>query len=131
MTGTAALAYFTLEMSRALTQLGVTDRPLAVVGVTVYERDVRTPSNVVAYRIPDDPKVIRIDVMWWALWTYDKRTLRCVARHEALHVALGHEVWHTSQEKDEQHAQVDALLKSKWNEPAQCGLLSRKERKRA
>jgi hypothetical protein len=118
MTGAEALLYFSVQIATASTQLGI--QPPAVRPLLTHQRSQMAPTNVVAYVTPDRSEV---DVMWWALWTYDKKTLRCVARHEALHVALGHGVFYTQAEGEAQHAQVDALLRSKWNEPAQCGLV--------
>jgi hypothetical protein len=110
--------------------LGVNDKPVVVTGIAAHERDRRAPSNAIAYRLPHSYPVVHIEILWSALWKYDKRTLRCVARHEALHAYLGQEMWFSHEQKDRQHEQVDELLKSKWNEPPQCGLV-KTERKRS
>jgi hypothetical protein len=118
MNGAQALAYFGLELARASGQLGL-EHPPAVRAVTVAQRDRRAPSNVVAYLTPDRREV---HVMSWALWGYSRERLRCVARHEALHLALGHEETGDPARAARQHEDVDEVLHIKWNEPKGCGL---------
>ena len=118
MTGAQALAYFTLEVARASGQLGL-EHPPKVRPVTVAERDPRAAVNAVAYVTPDRGEV---HILWWALWKYEKRTLRCVARHEAIHLALAHEAPKDPARAERQHQDVDEVLRIRWHEPARCGL---------
>jgi hypothetical protein len=118
MNGAQGLAYFSLELVRASGQLGL-EHPAKVRGVSVAERDPRAAANVVAYVTPDRTEV---HVLWWALWKYGKKTLRCVARHEALHIALGHEAPADLARAERQHQDVDEILRIKWHEPKRCGL---------
>jgi len=118
MNGAQALTYFGLELARASAQLGL-EHPPKVRPVTVAERDPRAAATVVAYVTPDRTEV---HVLWWALWKYGKKTLRCVARHEALHIALGHEAPGDPDRAERQHQDVDEVLRIKWNEPKRCGL---------
>jgi len=122
MTGAAALAYFTLELARACGQLG-TPAP-AVHAIYVHERHPFTSPLVVAYVVPTPPGFEpEVDVMWHLLWTEDRRLLRCVARHEAAHLALGH----ASGARNFDQAILfedlaDDLIVRRWHERPQCGL---------
>jgi hypothetical protein len=47
--------------------------------------------------------------------------LRCYARHELLHIYLGHTTGSQSQEEqDEKHRQVAAEQRARWNEDSRC-----------
>ncbi len=119
MTGAEALAFFALEVARASGQLGLVEAP-AVHPVYVHQRDRRAPTAAVAYMVPETRE---IHILWYALWGYDKKTLRCVARHETLHIALKHQPPKSALEAHIQHEAIDAVLDKLWKEPAQCGLV--------
>jgi hypothetical protein len=47
--------------------------------------------------------------------------LRCIARHELLHILLGHVHGSLSQnEQDEKHRQVAEAQRARWNEDSRC-----------
>lgn len=47
--------------------------------------------------------------------------LRCVARHEALHIRLGHvHGSQTQEEQDEKHRKVEEMQRALWNEDYRC-----------
>lgn len=121
MTGTAALLYFVAEITRASGQLGIP--PPEVTPILVEQRHAQAPANVTAYVRPCATKCEpgQVDVVWWLLWTGDKKRMQCVARHEAVHVALGHHRWSrmTSEEKEAQVASV-MLARWKWPHGAAC-----------
>jgi hypothetical protein len=120
MTGAEALLYFTMQVTQASKDAGLAQPP-AVEAIYVNERSVAAPANAVAYIAPWGSKPT-IVVMWHALWGYDKDKLRCIARHEVIHVWRKHAriVWPAENARNE--ADVDRWLRERWNEPAQCGL---------
>ena len=122
MTGAAALAYFTLELGRACAQLGA-PAP-AVHAIYVHERHPAVSSLVVAYVNPTPPGFVpEVFVTWHLLWGGNKPLLRCVARHEAAHLALGH----ASGARNEDQLVLfedlaDDVIARRWHERPQCGL---------
>ena len=122
MTGAAALAFFTLEVARASAHFGL--EPPKATAICLQERDPRASALVVAYVVPTPPgSEPEIKVMWHALWSKNKKTLRCIARHEVTHIALGHAGGARDQaEHDVFEGQVDRVLTRTWREPLHCGL---------
>ena len=121
MSGLDALAVFALELGRASAQLGI-EAPQPV-PIHVHERHRLAQSNALAYVVPAERGPYQIHVMWHFLWSADRRTLRCVARHEALHLKLGHGQGAMSEgQRLGDEAAVDVELVSRWGEPSCCGL---------
>jgi hypothetical protein len=122
VTGPEALAYITLEVGRACTQLGVADCP-AVCAVTVVDRYRLSSPTAAAYIVPEGIYPASIEVLWWALWGFEKKTLQCVARHEVAHIALGHTTLSADRaEAYERHRQVQVLMAQKWKQDSRCSL---------
>lgn len=129
MTGAEALLYFTTQVAVACSQLNVTMPD--VKAIRSEERSRMSGDNVVAYVAPKywwkDHE--EIDVLWSFLWTADKKTLRCTARHEVAHLALGHGICFGQDQCDRNHAKVAELMRKKWDEDSRCGLQLVKRRK--
>jgi hypothetical protein len=124
MTGAAALAYFTLEVGRASAAFGISAPP-TVRAITVAERHPLASALAIAYVDPSTPAGFtpEIVVMWHLLWSGDRRLIRCVARHEVAHVALGQQEGARDEaELARFEAAVNAELRARWHEPANCGV---------
>jgi hypothetical protein len=123
VTGAAALVFFGLEVARASAHFGL--EPPKVTAICLHERNPLASSLVVAYV---EPVVIpgskpEVKIMWHALWSKNKKTLRCIARHEVTHIALGQAGGARDQaEHDAFEDQVDGVLARTWREPLHCGL---------
>lgn len=120
MTGAEALVYFTLQVGLASSEVRI-PAPL-VRAVSSAEQDPRASLNVLAYVEPNRVPA-SVAILWRALWGEDKRTLRCIARHEVAHVVLAHEPPRDGARAAFQHVQVDVLLRQQWGEPGDCGLM--------
>jgi hypothetical protein len=125
VTGTEAFAFFALEVVRACTQLGVTVP--AVRPIEQHQATVMSTPLALAYIDPkfwweDQEEVI---IKWSTLWLYadNKKMLRCVARHEAAHLALGHGLSYTKADALEAENQANDLIVALWNETRNCGLV--------
>ena len=124
MTHVQALAFFLTEVTRASVQLSVPMPQVAI--VEAHQRNPLAPSNAVAYLTPQFPylgskhREIVLVSRYLFIFGDNKPMLRCVARHEVAHIALGHNFNLTAWERDRSEGQVDELLKRLWNEPKQC-----------
>ncbi len=130
-TGSRALAYFQREVGKAAEHWQLSAP--GVGGIYVFERDPRASALVIAYVAPNAPGFEpEIRIMWWALWAKNKRTLRCIARHEVAHIALGHtDGAHDEPERQRFEDQVNELLSLTWGEQPNCGLRTVKKARRA
>ena len=120
MTGAGALLYFTAQVAIVSQQLHV-DMP-QVRAISEDQRSALSSPLALAYI---DPKFWweteeEISIKWHVLWSADKRMLRCIARHEVAHLALGGGLNWTKEESVRAEASADALIDKLWNEPAQC-----------
>ncbi len=128
MTGSAALAYFTLELARAAGHVGI-PAPRAE-GIKLEERLPGASALVVAYVVPIAPcppgfecEPVTVHVVWWALWSKNKKTLRCIARHEVSHIFLGHGHGALNEsQRSFMELEVKFFQRATWNEDSRCGL---------
>lgn len=123
MTGAEALAYFTIQIGIAANAVGVT--PPTVRPIYLHERMRGASEMTLAYVRPCPPGFecdpADVDVMWHVLWDGDKKRLRCIARHEVSHLALGHS--HGALNNDQlalYERQVAYFQKFTWNEDSRC-----------
>lgn len=116
MTGLEALTYFTLELTRASAAFMIEAPPVEPQHVQEFRRGVAP--NVLAYSIGTD-RVRTVYVAWHVLWSANKKQLRCLARHEAAHIAMQHGTRTAAGEPEERD--VNEVLRLRWREPQNCG----------